>query len=95
MLGAGRYDDPLGRVPVLYAAATRIAAFMETLDHFRLDVAALAARNAALSGSGGSGFDVTEGVIATAYFTRHIVRFGVAPGQRWLDVRNPETHSVL
>jgi hypothetical protein len=93
-LGHGRYDDPLGRVPVLYAATERIAAFMETLDQFRFDLAALAARDEAV-GDGAEGIDRTEGIIPEAFFDRRISRFGVAPDQRWPDARHPATHVHL
>jgi hypothetical protein len=93
-LGHGRYDDPLGRVPVLYAATERIAAFMETLDQFRFDLAAMAARDEAV-GNGAEGIDRTEGIVPEAFFDRLIGRFGVAPNQRWLDARHPATHAHL
>lgn len=47
--GSGRYDDPLRRRSVLYAAIDRRAVFLETLDSFRLDLAALAERDARVS----------------------------------------------
>ncbi|HET9661458.1 MAG TPA: RES family NAD+ phosphorylase [Thermomicrobiales bacterium] len=93
--GAGRYDDPQKRTSVLYAAVDRRAAFMETLDAFRPDLATLADRNAAV-GPGADEPDVRSYTpIPTKFFNRRIARFSVAANQRWLDVRSPETHEVL
>ncbi|MBX3070949.1 MAG: RES family NAD+ phosphorylase [Thermomicrobiales bacterium] len=94
VLGKGRYDDPLGRTPTLYAAAERIGAFMESLDQFRFDLAALAARNEVVAG-GDHGIDRLEGVIPPSYFRRRICTFSVHPNQRWLDVRSPAIHAHL
>jgi hypothetical protein len=92
--GNGRYDDPKGRHSVLYAAEERRTAFLETLDQFRFDVAALAARQAALEHAALPGFDVVDGVIPPSFVSRQIVRFSVAAGQTWLDARSPETHAA-
>lgn len=93
--GAGRYDDPQQRTSVLYAAVDRRAAFLETLDAFRLDLQALADRNAAFgSGSESQGQSI-RAAIPARFFTRRIARFSVGSNQRWLDVRSPESHVVL
>jgi hypothetical protein len=93
--GSGRYDDPLRRRATLYAAIERRAAFMETLDVFRPDLAALAARDEQIRAQGGPTQSFEPTSIPARYFQRHLVRFGVADGQQWLDVRSPETHVTL
>lgn len=91
--GSGRYDDPERRRSTLYAAVERRAVFLETLDAFRPDLAALDERDTALG-------DVQSAPpapqpIPDRFLARAFVRFRVAEGQRWLDVRVPETHAVL
>jgi hypothetical protein len=90
--GGGRYDDPRQEFVVLYAAQERRGAFVETLDAFRPAITDLAAldqspryeRNPPLTGS-----------IPRSYFDRLIGIFRLTPGQRWLDLRSPETHQTL
>ena len=93
--GAGRYDDPDGRVATLYAAVERRAAFLETLDVFRLDVAAVGERDRSLGSSGTPTTKPERQTIPPRFMQRLLVCFRVAEGQRWLDVRVPETHAVL
>jgi hypothetical protein len=94
-MGDGRYDDPLGRVSTLYASEDRVAAYFETLDQFRLDLEALADRNAAVMDRRSPEFEDPSSTIPAFYFTRLMVEFGITPGLRCLDVRKPETHTVL
>lgn len=91
-MGSGRFDDHAGEFRVLYAAAQRRAAFIETLAPFRLSLEALAA---------------LQGVINTGELPpvpmvprdwcrgRAVGRFRLAPRQRWLDLRAMETREVL
>lgn len=87
----GRYNDPQGRLSVLYAAQERRAAFMETLDYLRPSVETL------VDGAGLPGSDPIPqaGIVPPRFFARLIVRFAVTPGQRWLDLRAPESHAHL
>jgi len=93
--GRGRFDDPLRRVPVLYAADSRRGAFMETLDQYRFDVATMAEIQSRTGGVLDEAPHRSFGRIPPSYFQRHIVAFRVAPGQRWLDVRSPATHAEV
>ncbi len=93
--GAGRYDDPDGRVATLYAAVERRAAFLETLDVFRLDVGAVAERDTSLGSIDTPSTKPERQEIPPRFMQRLLVCFRVAEGQRWLDVRVPETHAVL
>ena len=92
--GGGRYDDPRGRFRVLYVAAQRRGAFVETLAGFRPAVADLAMMRALPEGDADDVFP-TAGAIPDTYFRKLIGRVRLAPGQRWLDLRAPETHQVL
>lgn len=91
--GLGRYDDPERRRSTLYAAGDRRAVFLETLDVFHPDFAALAERDRSLGASAPA--PTGPQPIPERFFERMLVRFRVADGQRWLDVRVPETHAVL
>ena len=93
--GTGRYDDPLRQRSVLYAAVDRRAAFLETLDAYRADLTALADRDAALTPKSGAPGQPVRTIIPARFFSRQIVRFSVGANQRWLDVRSPETHTIL
>jgi len=93
--GAGRYDDLHGRKSTLYAVVERRAAFLETLDAFRPDLPAIAERNAHLGVTDTPSSKPVRQPIPDGFMQRLLVRFGVADGQRWLDVRVPETHAVL
>ncbi len=93
--GTGRYDDPYGRKTTLYAAVERRAAFLETLDVFRLDVLATAERNIQLGVIDIPSSTPDRQPIPDRFMQRLLVRFGLADGQRWLDVRVPETHAIL
>lgn len=92
--GGGRYDDPRGEFVVLYAAEQRRGAFVETLAPFRPAVADLAVARTLPDGDAEDRMPAA-GVVPEAYFRRLIASFRVAPGQRWLDVRTPETHQAL
>lgn len=93
--GTGRYDDPKRRRSTLYAAIDRRAAFLETLDVFRPDLAALTDRSTRLGSPQSPSPQVALQPIPAWFMQRHLARFGVADGQRWLDARSPETHAVL
>lgn len=80
--GGGRYDDPTGRVAVLYAAGSRRGAFMETLDQFRFDVATMAEARVRTGGAIDEAPHQSFGRIPDSYFHRRITAFRVARGQR-------------
>lgn len=92
--GGGRYDDQEGRFAVLYAAAQRRGAFVETLAPFRPAVAELARARALPPGDAGDEMP-PAGFVPDAYFRRVIASFRVASHRRWLDLRAPETHQAL
>jgi hypothetical protein len=73
----------------------RRAAFLETLDVYRPDLLAIAARNDHLGVTDLPSSGPVRQPIPDRFMQRLLVRFGVADGQRWLDVRVPETHEVL
>jgi RES domain len=92
--GAGRFDDPRREFSVLYAAAQRRGAFVETLASFRPDVELIAEARRLASG----GLDSTTPVavaIPESYFRKLIGRLRPAEGQQWLDLRATETHHWL
>ena len=99
-VGMGRYDDPTQRVSTLYASVQRRTAFLETLDGFRPNLSLLARfdEDPAQFGwlaSVGSPEAPVLGVIPEPFFDRLIATFTVEPGQRWLDLRAPETTEAL
>ena len=77
---------------VLYVAEQRLACFVEMLAAFRLDVALLASL-AQITGSA-EPLPVPR-VPSDWYARRKLGRLSVAPGQRWLDLRAPETLQTL
>ncbi len=79
----------------MYAAVERRAAFLETLDVYRPDVAAVAERDTSLGSIDTSATKLDRQPIPPSFMQRLLVCFRVAEGQRWLDVRVPETHAVL
>lgn len=91
LVGAGRFDDPRHAFRVLYAAAQRRAAFVETVARFRPSLETLA------------GLRKIEGDLEPSltrvppdwYQKRAVVRLRLRPRQRWLDLRAPETWEVL
>lgn len=91
--GAGRFDDPLNAFGVLYASASRLACYLETLDTYRPDRALLQS----LLAMGPDPFTPRSGLIPDDYFGKLIGRFRLAAGQRWLDVRidAPESAAAL
>src|SRR5262245_49875077 len=93
-VGGGRFDHPRGEFLVLYAAVQRRGVFLETLDSFRPAIADLIA---AESLPPGDPDDLLPGTsaIPDSYFGKLIGQFRVAPGQRWLDLRSPETQQAL
>lgn len=99
-VGLGRFDDSQQRVSTLYAAIERRTAFLETLDSYRPNLALLAridedpSRLGWIASIDSPGAPVL-GVVPDAYFERLIAEFDVEPGQRWLDLREPETTESL
>lgn len=89
-IGDGRLDDPQRRFRVLYAAAQRRGAFIETLARFRPSLEFLA-RAAEVTGSDESLPVFT--IPNTWHLKRGVGRLRVLPGQRWLDLRAPETRA--
>lgn len=99
-VGMGRYDDPSQHVSTLYASVERRAAFLETLDGFRPSLSLLTRIDEDPSqlgwlGSAESSEQSVFGMIPEPYFDRLIAKFKVEAGQRWLDLRTPETTEAL
>jgi hypothetical protein len=93
--GAGRFDDPEGRINVRYAGERR-ACFVETLARFRLPLDLLAALAAVQPGDRGRDLPPLGTVPSGWLTTRRIAVFTVdAPDRSWLDLREPETHQAL
>ena len=91
-VGGGRFDDPEGEFRVLYAAAQRRGAFVETLARFRLSLASLAE----LQRVAGSAEPLPRASVpADWYQKRAVVRLRLLPRQRWLDLRIAETREAL
>lgn len=91
-VGGGRFDDPRGAFRVLYAAAQRRGAFVETLAGFRLSLATLAEWQRAT----GSVESVPRASVpADWYQKRAVVRLRLMARQRWLDLRAAETREAL
>ena len=84
--GAGRFDDPLGRFRVLYAARQRTACFAETLASFRPSLDLLA--------STGDPADIASDVPPGFLRARGMATFRLGRG-RWLDLRRLETLEAL
>ena len=84
--GGGRFDDPLRRFRVLYAARQRAACFAETFAAFRPSLELLAET--------GDPADIAGEVSAGFLRARGTARFYLQPG-RWLDLRRIETLEVL
>lgn len=91
-IGDGRFDDPQRRFRVLYAASRRRGAFIETLARFRPSLEFLA-RAAKVTGSDESLPVFT--IPSVWHLKRGVGRIRVLPGQRWLDLRAPETRETL
>jgi hypothetical protein len=90
--GNGRFDDPQHAFRVLYAAARRRAAFVETLAQFRPLVTALARLEEVV----GTDEPLPVVTVPSHWYQRHaVVRLRVAPGQRWLDLRAHSTREAL
>lgn len=92
VVGGGRFDDPARRFRVLYAAARRRGAFVETLAPFRPSLELLSRLREVV----GTAESVPEPrVPADWYRPRGVGRLRLAPGQRWLDLRASVTREVL
>jgi hypothetical protein len=91
-IGGSRFDDPLNQFRVLYLAEQRRGCFVEILAGFRPDVHLLA-RLRHVSGVSWPG---PPAVIPADWYTRRLIgRLRLEPGQRWLDLRAPETLQTL
>jgi hypothetical protein len=91
-VGAGRFDDPRKKFRVLYLAARRRGAFVESLSHFRPALPLLAARQQIqhLAES------LPPLVVPRKWrHQRGIGQLRVRPGQRWLDLRALATRERL
>jgi hypothetical protein len=76
---------------VLYATARRRAAFIETLFRFRATVEALADVH-----EHGHAIPTSVGIVLPEWYeTRAMAQIRIQPGQRWLDLRSPQTHQEL
>jgi hypothetical protein len=92
-VGGGRFDDPAGAFRTLYAAERRRAVFVESLARFRPDLATLAGERARPADE-----PVTPAgaPIPPSWLTARLMgRLRLGPGQRWLDLRAPETREAL
>lgn len=87
LVGGGRFDDPSGQFRVLYAAAQRRGAFVETLARFRPSIESLAQMGIAPA--------ARTGIPTGWYENRGIAELRLLRGQRWLDLRAPETREEL
>jgi hypothetical protein len=87
LAGGGRFDDPQGQFRVLYAAAQRRGAFVETLARFRPSIESLAHLGITPA--------APAGIPTDWYEKRGIAELHLLPGQRWLDLRAPETREQL
>src|SRR2546423_12821017 len=91
-VGGGRFDDPNGEFRVLYLAEQRVTCFVELLAGFRLDVELLAS----LAVITGPPEPPPTPLVPVDWYTRRLVgRLVLTAGQRWLDLRAPETLQVL
>lgn len=98
--GLGRYDDPNLTVSTLYASVDRRTAFLETLDAFRPNLSLLAQIGEdpgrfGWQASPDTSGPAVRGTIPEPYFGRLIAEFQIAPGQRWLDLRTPNSSEAL
>jgi hypothetical protein len=91
VIGHERFNDPLRKYRVLYAAAERAGCFAETLAAFRPSLASLAAERAVLNTD--EPFRTAQ-VPAAWWRNRLMASFRLAPG-RWLDLRTLITFQVL
>ena len=90
--GGERFDDPLGRFVVLYAAEQRVACFVETLAVYRPPLDYVAAMRPLWRGR----TPPRLGVIPSDWQRRRMVgTLHVAAGQRWLDLRAGATYQAL
>jgi len=91
-VGGGRFDDPQREFRVLYAAAQRRGPFVETLAQFRPLLEALARMRRV----GGNEEPLPKTRVPAHWYQRHAVaRLRLLPGQRWLDLRAPQTREIL
>lgn len=91
-IGGSRFDDPLNQFRVLYVAERRLGCFIESLAGFRPDIQLLARLRSVTGVSG----PLPRAVVPKDWYTRRFVgRLRVEPGQRWLDLRAPETLQAL
>lgn len=92
MVGNGRFDDPGRKFRVLYAAAQRRGAFVETVAQFRPVLTALVR----LQEVAGDDEPLPKNVVPPHWYQWQVVaRLRVTPGQRWLDLRAPATREAL
>jgi len=90
-IGSGRFDDLRRQFRVLYAAAQRRGAFIETLARVRPSLEYLASVNAITS----SERPPAPSVPTHWYHRRGVGQLRLGPRQRWLDLRAPETREAL
>jgi len=91
-VGGGRFDDPVRRFRVLYAASRRRGAFVESLAPFRPALALLAR----LGEVTGTDEPVPGARVPPDWYRRRgVARLRLAPRQRWLDLRSPATREAL
>jgi hypothetical protein len=97
-----RFDDPGKadglaedeRFRVVYDATHRAAAFAETIAHFRLDLAALAALAAIRDGPGGP--HLLSGVVPARWRqVRGVGRLLLDPALRFVDVAHPDAPAEI
>jgi hypothetical protein len=91
-IGGSRFDDPRNLFRVLYLAEHRLGCFIESLASFRPDIAMIARLRVV---HGGPPLPPASEVPAAWYTRRSVGRVRLDPGQRWLDLRAPDTLQVL
>jgi hypothetical protein len=93
-LGSGRFDDPRREFRVLYAATRRGGAFVETLARFRPLLEAMARQRQVIGAEEPE--PGRQGIVPAGWYHRRaVIRLCLGPGQRWLDLRAPQTREAL
>jgi hypothetical protein len=91
-IGSSRFDDPQDEFSVLYLAEQRVGCFIEALAGFRPDLELLAR----LAHIGGTDELLPSSAVPSAWRAlRRVGRLTLETGQRWLDLRAPETLQAL
>jgi hypothetical protein len=93
--GGGRFDDPRREYRVLYCAERKSGCFIETLAQFRPSLDVLARLRAMRDGNHGDDAP-TSGVVADDWHLKRMIgTLRLVEGQRFLDLRHPQTLEFL